>query len=111
MCPPSPRLLPRQERVQRSAIYAAFRFFAAVLRAAGLRAAVLRAAGFAALRAAGFFALRAGAFFTAVLAIGSLPLESESFRNKKIMSKFDHFVDMQNGFSSSIYSYSTKSVA
>src|SRR5690606_11195717 len=56
------------------ASYAARRFLAAVLRAAGLRAAVLRtvlrAAGLrAALRAAGFFAaLRAGAFFT-VLAI------------------------------------------
>jgi hypothetical protein len=89
---------------------------AVVLRAAGLRAAVvlrtvLRAAGFAALRAAGFFAaLRAGAFFT-VLAIGISPSMSESFRNKKIMRKFDHFVDMQNGFSSSICSHSTKSVA
>jgi len=36
---------------------------------------------------------------------------SESFRNKKIMRKFDHFVDMQNGFSMSIYPNSVQSVA
>jgi hypothetical protein len=85
------------------------------LRAAGLRAATLRAAGLraAVLRAAGFFDLtarRAGAFFTD-FAITSLPLGSNHFERKKIMIKFDEFVDREIRFCRRILSQSGKSVA
>jgi hypothetical protein len=82
------------------------------LRAAGFFTA-LRAAGFAAaLRAAGFLAaLRAVVFLTAALAIVVSPSRVRIISNKKIMSKFDHFVDMESGFSLPIYSYSAESVA